>query len=139
MTDKDVKLVHEEGYDEIININIVDENSEPIVEILRPEKTVIDNNLEIETANLECDKKTVGEQDKVDKITEGSLQDNRNVDLQYERTRLEEIKNFQNDIYINVDLQYERTRLEDIENFQNDKVRKENQQEGRLNPSGRCI
>ena len=32
---------------------------------------------------------------------------------------------------------YERTRLEKIKNFQNDKVRKENQQEGRVNSSGK--
>ena len=97
MTDKDVKIVHEEEYDEIINSNIVAENSEPIVEILMPQKTLTDNNIEIETANLECDKKTVVEQDKIDKIIEESLQDNSNVDLKYERTRLEELEEIMED------------------------------------------
>ena len=81
MTDKDVKLVHEEEYDKIINSNIVAENNKPIVEIILPEKTLTDNNIEIETANLECDKKTVVEQDEVDKIIEESLQDNCNVEI----------------------------------------------------------
>ena len=92
-TDKDGKLVHEEEYDEIINSNIVAENREPTIEILITENSLTDN-IEIEGANPEMDKQTVGEQDKVDKITEGSLLDNRNVNLQFERTRLEEIKNF---------------------------------------------
>ena len=41
---------------------------------------------------MKCDKKTVVEQDKIDKIIEESLQDNSNVDLKYERTRLEELE-----------------------------------------------
>merc|ERR1712101_5645 len=119
MTDKDVKLIHEEEYDEIININLVDENNEPIVEILMPEKTVIDNNIEIETANLKCDKKTVVEQDKIDKIIEESLQDNSNVDVKYERTRLEKLEESKEEV-------------EEKENFQNNIVRVKNTQEGIL-------
>ena len=91
MTDKDTELVHEEGNNETIN-NIVTENNEPIIEILLPEKTLTDNNIENERANLDCDKKKVIEQDKVEKIIEESLQDNSNVDLKYERTRLEELE-----------------------------------------------
>ena len=83
MTDKDAELVHEEENDGTINNNenIVAENSEPIVEILIQEKTLTDNNIENERTNLECDKKTIVEQDKVDKIIEKSLQDNCNVEI----------------------------------------------------------
>merc|ERR1712240_988797 len=69
----------------------VAENNEPIIEILLPEKALTDNNIENERANLNCDKKKVIEQDKVAKIIEESLQDKSNVDLKYERTRLEEL------------------------------------------------
>ena len=72
MTDKDVKLVHEEEYDEIININIVDENREPIFET---EKVIIEN-IEIEAAQ-KCDKKSIRDKDKIDKITKESLQNNK--------------------------------------------------------------
>ena len=83
VSDKDAELVHEEGYDETINSNenIVAENNELIVEILLQEKTLTDNNIENERTNLECDKKTIVEQDKVDKIIEKSLQDNCNVEI----------------------------------------------------------
>ena len=83
VSDKDAELVHEEGYDETINSNenIVAENNELIVEILLQEKTLTDNNIENERVNLECDKKTIVEQDKVDKIIEESLQDNCNVEI----------------------------------------------------------
>ena len=83
VSDKDAELVHEEGYDETINSNenIVAENNELIVEILLQEKTLTDNNIESERTNLECDKKTIVEQDKVDKIIEESLQDNCNVEI----------------------------------------------------------
>ena len=60
---------------------MIAENSEPIVEILLTEKSLTDNNIEIERANLECDKKTVVEQDEVDKIIEESLQDNCNMEI----------------------------------------------------------
>merc|ERR1712240_21392 len=70
----------------------VAENNEPIIEILLPEKALTDNNIENERANLDCDKKKVIEQDKVDKIIEESLQDNSNVNLKYERIRIEELE-----------------------------------------------
>merc|ERR1712240_897165 len=75
----------------------VAENNEPIIEILLPEKTLTDNNIENERANLDCDKKKIREQDKVDKIIKESLQDNSNVDLKYERTRIEELEEIMED------------------------------------------
>merc|ERR1712240_441258 len=68
VSDKDAELVHEEGYDETINSNknIVAENNELIVEILLQEKTLTDNNIESERTNLECDKKTIVEQDRTE-------------------------------------------------------------------------
>ncbi len=94
MTDKDVKLVHVEEYDEIININIVDENREPIFET---EKVIIEN-IEIEAAQ-KCDKKLIRDKDKIDKITKESLQNNRKVEQNFERSKLEETKNFQEEEY----------------------------------------
>ena len=60
MTDKDVKLVHEEEYDKIINSNIVAENSKPTIEILITGNSLTDN-IEIEGENPERDKQTIGE------------------------------------------------------------------------------
>merc|ERR1712240_473533 len=65
VTDKDAELVHEDGNDETIN-NIVAENNEPIVEILLPEKTLTNNNIENERADLEI-KEIVKDKCEVDK------------------------------------------------------------------------
>ena len=65
MTDKDTELVHEEVNDETIN-NIVAENNEPIVEILLPGKTLTNNNIENERADLEI-KEIVKEKCEVEK------------------------------------------------------------------------
>ena len=113
MTDIDVKLVHEEEYDEIFNSNIVAENKEPTIEILITENSLTDN-IEIEGENPERDKQIIGEQDKVHKITEGPPLDNRNTKLQFERTRLKEIKI-----------------------VHNAKVRRDNKQEGRFKSSAK--
>merc|ERR1712240_963042 len=45
VTDEDTELVHEEG------------NNEPIIEILLPEKTLTDNDIENERVKLDCNKK----------------------------------------------------------------------------------
>ena len=72
VSDKDAELVHEEGYDETINSNenIVAENNELIVEILLPEKTLTNNNIENERANLESKKEIVKDKCEVDKTCE---------------------------------------------------------------------
>ena len=112
-TIEDGKLVHEEKYKELINSKIVAENNEFITEIPITENSLTDN-IEIEGENPERDKQIIGEQDKVHKITKGPPLDNRNAKLQFERTRLKEIKNFHNAI-----------------------VRRDNKQEGRLKLSGK--
>ena len=96
-TIEDGKLVHEEKYKELINSKIVAENNEFITEIPITENSLTDN-IEIEGENPERDKQIIGEQDKVHKITKRSPLDNRNAKLQFERTRLKEIKNFHNAI-----------------------------------------
>ena len=65
-------MEHEEGYDETTNSNknIVAENNEPIVEILLQEKTLTDNNIENERANLESKKEIVKDKCEVDKTCE---------------------------------------------------------------------
>ena len=77
--------------------NIASESDEMNEKIPIAGDTSTDNTVESERANLECDKKTVVEQDKRDKIIEESLQDNSNVDLKYERTRLEELEEIMED------------------------------------------
>ena len=61
--------------------NIASESDEMNEKIPIAGDTSTDNTVESERANLECDKKTVVEQDEVDKIIEESLQDNCNVEI----------------------------------------------------------
>merc|ERR1712240_711361 len=65
MTDKDTEIVYQEVNDETIN-NIVAENNEPIVEIPLPGKTLTNNNIENERADLEI-KEIVKDKSEVDK------------------------------------------------------------------------
>ena len=77
-TIEDGELVHEKKDKELINSKIVAENNEFITEIPITENSLTDN-IEIEGENPERDKQTIGEQDKVDKITKGFPLDNRNA------------------------------------------------------------
>ena len=112
-TIEDGELLHDKKDKELINSKIVAENNEFITEIPITENSLTDK-IEIEGENPERDKQIIGEQDKVHKIAKGSPLDNRSAKLQFERTRLREIKKFHNAI-----------------------VRRDIKQEGRFKSSGK--
>ena len=75
-TIEDGKLVQEKKDKESINSKIVAEKNEFIDTISTTENSLIDK-IETEGENPERDKKIIGEQDKIHKITKESLQNNK--------------------------------------------------------------
>ena len=90
----------------LINSKIVAEKNEFINEISTTENSLTDK-IEIEGENPERDKKIIGEQDKIHKITKESPLDNNSAKLQFEWTRLRETTNFHNTI-VKKDIKQER-------------------------------
>ena len=82
---------------ESINTKIVAEKNEFINTISTTENSLTDK-IETEGENPERDKKIIGEQDKIHKITKESPLDNNSAKLQFEWTRLRETTNFHNAI-----------------------------------------
>ena len=84
MTEKDTELVHQEVNNE--TINIVAENNEPFVEILLPGKTLTNNNIENERADLEI-KEIVKDKSEVDETCKEDI----NLEKEFDYNNTENI------------------------------------------------